>query len=661
MKRKIGLLIMVLAVSLCAFALADVKIDGENFPDSVFREFIASEYDENEDGSLSAEEIESVREMSVSGMEIGNLKGVEYFTELRDLDCSDNHLIALGLSRLTKLVKLNCSYNRISKLNLSKNKALEELDCSENQLTSLDTSANPCLQDLDCSGNNIKRLDLSKNTLLSNLSADEDDDEKQTKVIQVDGEEILIGDYVFALDQSQDEHGYNTYEWVISDFIWQFLPRSLAEVRIPKEINGLPVRQPTALRDSVFGNTPDLTVNTQKTCGIFRYCPVSDTECYVIGISDRKFENVQYDKEDHVLYIPKKLDQYTVIGIADGFVASSGGYQDDDVAKAYILPDTIQYIGNNAFGYSAGMIIRLNEGLKYIADFAFTSHHPGVMILPISIEQIGKNPFHDDFDGGYNSPLYLFDTQGQPWESATGKYQVFNGSLYDMTEMRLITYLDQMEYVDGQYQSVKEYRVPDGTRVIGENAFIGTRDLIRVILPEGLEIIEKSAFYFCSCGSLTEIVIPASVTEIGKDSIDSDTKIICAKDSAAEAYAVENGNEIRYIQENEPLPESQPTSLALAAFEIDQATNREFVISLDADQDGTISREEILAQLQRDACKAEPELFTEEGVDYLKMTFTDYLRWAFDENQDGVLQWSEYKRYLSIYGISNRDIDIPLQ
>lgn len=537
MKRTIGLIIMMLAVSLslCTFAAADVKIDEESFPDNIFREHIQSEYDEDEDGYLSEDEIESIPE------------------------------------------------------------------------------------------------------------------------------DVILGDYVFTLKKMYYGEDNLQCEWEISDYIGRFLPRSLEEIHIPEEIYGFPVQQPTALRDHVFGDIADMTVHIKKMCGIFRYCPVSDTECYVIGILEQDREDIWYDKDDSTLFIPEKLDQYTVVGIADSFVVSSGGYLDQDVAKVYILPDTIRHIGNNAFGYTYGMI-RLNEGLKSIADFAFTMNRHGVLILPTSIEQIGKNPFHDDFDGGNNSPLYLVDSQGQPWKSDNGKYQVLDGSLYDITEMRLITYLDQMEYVDGQYRSVKEYHVPEGTRVIGEDAFIGTRDLVRVILPEGLECIEKSAFEYCG-DNLMEIVIPASVTEIGEKTLDQSntTTIVCEKGSAAEAYAVENDFQIRYMQENEIYPELQLTGYALSTFEYYQDDHREFMMSLDQDLDGTISRDEIQEYLQNKASEAEPGLFGEKGKDYLKLTFQEYLSWAFDENQDGVLKWPEYNHYLSIYGITDQEINIPLQ
>ncbi len=594
MKKIIGFLVMALAVSLCAFALADVKINRENFPDGIFREHVASWFDLDENGSLSAEETADVQEIDVSGMEIGNLKGIEHFTELRELDCSGNDLVAVGLIRLTKLEKLNCSNNRITRLNLSNCKHLEYLDCSNNRLTRLDTGSNQNLQYLYCSGNDIGQVDITKNTSLIDTSIDEYTKVKSTQP----PEEDAAGDFDFV-----DTAGKN-----------------------------------------------------QKTCGIFRYVPVSEKECYVTGILDRDKQGVQYDKDDHVLFFPEKLDQYTVAGIAEGFVTNSGGYF-DEVARVFILPDTIRYIGENAFSYSCISMIRLNDKLKVIGDFAFTMHHPGVMVLPESIEQIGKNPFQDDFDGGNYFPLYICDPQGKPWKSANGKLEITQGALYDVAEKRLIAYLDQMEYIDGHYQSVREYHVPDGTQIIGENAFIGTKDLLRVVLPEGLKRIEENAFCYCGA-ALREIIIPSSVTEFGKDSIDPDTTIVCRKDSAAEDYAAENGNEIRYIQDNEPLQDIQPSEHAQQYY-IDREESLEFVMKLDSDQDGTISGEEILAQIRRNANAAKPALFTEEGADYLNMTFREYLLWAYDQDRDGALNQQEYDHYLSVYGIWDPDIDIP--
>ena len=89
-----------------------VSIDEEHFPDSVFREYITAA-DLDKDHWLDEDEIAGVTGIDVSGMGIRDLRGIEYFTELESLDCSDNELTSLDLSANTALQTLNAGGNRL--------------------------------------------------------------------------------------------------------------------------------------------------------------------------------------------------------------------------------------------------------------------------------------------------------------------------------------------------------------------------------------------------------------------------------------------------------------------------------------------------------------------------------------------------------------------
>lgn len=108
-KRKISLLLIVSMLgtlilgSNMVFAQGDgVKINAENFPDGIFREYVKG-FDTNDDGSLSQEEISHVTEISVPNRDIVNLKGIEFFTALITLDCSNNNLVGFDLSKNVNL------------------------------------------------------------------------------------------------------------------------------------------------------------------------------------------------------------------------------------------------------------------------------------------------------------------------------------------------------------------------------------------------------------------------------------------------------------------------------------------------------------------------------------------------------------------------------
>ena len=148
---------------------AGVAIDDTNFPDANFRT-VVKKFDTNQDSSLSDTEIAAVKKINCSNKGITNLKGIEYFTSLNILLCTDNQLTALDVSENTALTELDCRFNKLTALDVSKNTALTILECNANRLTALDVSKNTALTELDCSFNELTALDVSKNTALTELN-----------------------------------------------------------------------------------------------------------------------------------------------------------------------------------------------------------------------------------------------------------------------------------------------------------------------------------------------------------------------------------------------------------------------------------------------------------------------------------------------------------
>lgn len=168
-----------------------VAIDEAHFPDANFRAFVASaDIDTDQDGFLSSDEVFAVTIMNVDEKSIESLKGIEYFTTLRELMCSHNQLKELDISKNTALTWLNCTNNQLTSLNVSNNVLLTGINCwtnqlysldvaqntrltmlycYDNQLSSLNVTYNPELTALNCSQNQITSLDLCNNTALTGL------------------------------------------------------------------------------------------------------------------------------------------------------------------------------------------------------------------------------------------------------------------------------------------------------------------------------------------------------------------------------------------------------------------------------------------------------------------------------------------------------------
>ena len=145
---------------------AGVAIDETNFPDANFRNWVLGQT-YGADGVLTAEEIAAVTYIRVTNLSIYNLKGIEHFTALTSLDCFQNYLTSLDLSKNTALTSVWCFNNRLTSLNVSGCTALTQLDCNENQLARLDVSGCPALNRLYCYKNQIK--DAKMDSLIMSL------------------------------------------------------------------------------------------------------------------------------------------------------------------------------------------------------------------------------------------------------------------------------------------------------------------------------------------------------------------------------------------------------------------------------------------------------------------------------------------------------------
>ena len=146
-----------------------IKIDYTTFPDEKFRSWVVTNCDNERDWILrSSEKLRST--INVNEKNISDLKGIEHFLYLTELNCNKNKLTSIDLSKNTKLKKLDCSENQLTSLDVSKNLALEELNFATNQLTSINVTKLTSLKTLDCGENQLSSINVSMNTALVELS-----------------------------------------------------------------------------------------------------------------------------------------------------------------------------------------------------------------------------------------------------------------------------------------------------------------------------------------------------------------------------------------------------------------------------------------------------------------------------------------------------------
>ena len=185
------LLFSFVSLLVCITVYADVNIRYSTFPDANFRAWLL-EQSYGADGVLTDAEIAKVTRMKFNNMEIKNLKGIEYFTSLKDLLCDYNQITSLDMSRFTQLDTLSCFDNQITSLNVSGCKSLRFLGCMYNPLISLNVSGCSSLKQLFCGNNTLSSLDISGCTALKKLDC------SSTKLTSLDASECKALDTIYC-------------------------------------------------------------------------------------------------------------------------------------------------------------------------------------------------------------------------------------------------------------------------------------------------------------------------------------------------------------------------------------------------------------------------------------------------------------------------------
>ena len=145
-----------------------LPINEKNFPDANFRKYIKGNIAGGRD-VLTVEERSKVKIININKKDISDLKGIEAFPNLTELDCGNNSIQKLDLRQNPKLKTLKCNKNQLTQLDLSKNPDIDYLNCSENQLEQLDVSHLKDLVMLNCSHNDLEQLDVRNSKFLETL------------------------------------------------------------------------------------------------------------------------------------------------------------------------------------------------------------------------------------------------------------------------------------------------------------------------------------------------------------------------------------------------------------------------------------------------------------------------------------------------------------
>lgn len=126
----------------------------------------------NGDGSVTLsneekEQLKAIERLDLSAEGLKNLYGIEVYSNLKYLYCTDNPgLTKIDVRKLTKLEILDCKRSALTELNVTGLSNLQVLNCEQNQLTELDLTGLTNLRTLSCAINKLSELNLTGLTSL---------------------------------------------------------------------------------------------------------------------------------------------------------------------------------------------------------------------------------------------------------------------------------------------------------------------------------------------------------------------------------------------------------------------------------------------------------------------------------------------------------------
>jgi hypothetical protein len=170
--------------------------------DAAFKTWLLSNITHAQPDKISLEEAKAVETISYTEQkQIKSLKGIEFFENLKVLECTFSSLTKLDVSRLTNLTYLDCNYNEsLTELTLGNLPKLRHLNCQSTSIAKLDVSGFTELNSLHCRDNksltelilgNLPKLEdlASGNTSLTKLDVS---DLTELSYLECRGNESLI-------------------------------------------------------------------------------------------------------------------------------------------------------------------------------------------------------------------------------------------------------------------------------------------------------------------------------------------------------------------------------------------------------------------------------------------------------------------------------------
>jgi hypothetical protein len=163
--------------------------------------------------------------------------------------------------------------------------------------------------------------------------------------------------------------------------------------------------------------------------------------------------------------------------------------------RSIALPNSVTNIGERAFARTGLSNLVLGGNISSIGNSAFSGTSLIEIAIPRSVVKLGTEGYA--LMGAAKLEAIIVDPLNAYFSS-------HDGVLFNKARTKLLTYPGGK---GGQWT------LPDGLEIIEVSAFSGCASLTNITLPNSLQTIRQLAFRYCT--GLTSIALPASLTQVG--------------------------------------------------------------------------------------------------------------------------------------------------
>lgn len=248
------------------------------------------------------------------------------------------------------------------------------------------------------------------------------------------------------------------------------------------------------------------TENKGGYAGLYNKVPSSNGSGYTYRfLSENTIAITDYYGYDTEVTIPSKIDGYTVTGVEN---------MDTSNIKKIVMPDTVTYIGEYAFGdYHSGVPLEeivLSKNLKSIGPCAFRGCYDLKSIdIPKSVTEIGHSAFYGCSSLENVSINSEIDIAEDVFSSVPAVNNSYDDWLYNENSSDFFIWNG---WLYGYKGNSKNPVIPSGVYGINDYLFRNS-DITGITIPEGVKYIGYGAFK--NCTALKSVKLPNSLQKIG--------------------------------------------------------------------------------------------------------------------------------------------------